>query len=215
MKQTNEDEEVSGNYAAISLSPVEQFGMRRNVMAQRVQGNPEKGLMLSNVGAGTYWLQVSPNNCYAASATWGDADVLHRPLTVGPEGASTPIEVTLRNDGAEVIGKVQLPQSANSQKSNEGVTIRPMGPVEFVYFVPLEENSGQLRQMQVWVDGMFDATQIAPGAYRILAFDHLKTELGTANSELMRKYETMGVVVELSASQKLRLPSPLALVSEP
>jgi hypothetical protein len=215
LNQLNEEEEASGNYASLALSPVEQFGIGRKVMAQRVQGSPEKRLMLSNVGAGTYWLQVWPNNCYAASATWGEADVLHRPLSVGPEGASMPIEVTLRNDGAEVMGKVQLPQSANSQTSNDGGTIRPMGPVEFVYFVPLDENSGQLRQMQVWMDGMFDATQIAPGTYRILAFDHMRTDLGAANSELKRKYETKGVVVELSASQILRLPSPLALVSEP
>jgi hypothetical protein len=215
LNQMNEEEEALGNYATIALSPAEQFGMGRNVMAQRVQDSPEKGLMLNNVGAGTYWLQVSTNNCYAASATWGEADVLHRPLSVGPEGASTPIEVTLRNDGAEVMGKVQLPQNANSQKSNEGGTFRPMGPTQFVYFVPVDESSGQFRQMQVWMDGMFDATQIAPGTYRILAFDHLMTELGAANLELMRKYETKGVVVELSASQKLRLSSPLALVSEP
>jgi hypothetical protein len=211
----NEEEEASGNYAAISLLPVEQFGMRRNVMAQRMPDRPEKGLTLNNVSAGTYRLQVSTNNCYAASATWGEAEVLHSPLTVGSEGGSKPIEVTLRNDGAEVMGKVQLLQSANSQKSDEGGTVRSMEPVEFVYFVPLDESSGQLRQMQVWMDGMFDATQIAPGTYRILAFDHLKTELGAANAELMRKYETKGVVVELSASQKLRLSSPLALVSEP
>jgi hypothetical protein len=58
----NDEDETSGNWATIALSPAEQFGMGRNVMAQRVQGNPEKGLMLSNVGAGTYWLQVSANN---------------------------------------------------------------------------------------------------------------------------------------------------------
>jgi hypothetical protein len=208
----NEEEDASGNYATIALSPVEQFGMGRNVMAQRVQGSPEKGLMLSNVGAGTYWLQVSPNNCYAASATWGEADVLHRPLSVGPEGASTPIEVALRNDGAEVSGTVQLPETGNVHKFHQGLSNPPM---VFVYFVPLGENAGQLRLIQPTENGEFDATQIAPGTYRILVFDHLMTELGAANSELMRKYDTKGVVVELSPKQTLRIPSPLTLVSEP
>ena len=212
LQQMNEGDEASGNYASIALSPVEQFGMGRTVTAQRVQGSLEKGLMLSNVGAGTYWLQVSPSNCYSASATWGEADVLHRPLTVGAEGASTPIEVTLRNDGAEVSGSVQLPETLNFQKSRKGVG--PF-PLVYLYFVPVGEIGREVRRAMVLQDGTFDETQIAPGTYRILLFDHLMTELGAANSEVMRKYETKGVVVELSASQKLRLSSALALVGEP
>jgi len=208
----NEEDEASGNCASISLAPQEQFGMGRNVTAQRVPGSPSNILTLSNLGTGTYWLQVLTNNCYAASATWGEADVLHRPLTVGAEGASAPIEVTLRNDGADVQGKVQFPESANSPRSNEGAA---NGQMAFVYFVPLGENAGQLRRTQVWQNGMFDEQQIAPGTYRILAFDHLKTQIGPANSELLRKFESKGMVVELSASQTLRLPAPLALVTEP
>jgi hypothetical protein len=147
-----------------------------------------------------------------ASATWGEADVLHRPLTIGAEEASTPIEVTLRNDGAEVSGSVQLPETLNFLKSRKGVG--PF-PLVYLYFVPIGESGREVRRAMVLQDATFDETQIAPGTYRILFFDHPMTELGAANSELMRKYETKGVVVELSASQKLRLASPLALVSEP
>jgi hypothetical protein len=200
------------SYVTIALSPADPFGMGQTGMAQPAPGDVEGGLSLKNVAAGTYWMQISANNCYAASATWGGGDVLHRPLTVGAEGASTPIEVTLRNDGAEVQGKVQFPESANSSRSNEGVA---NGQMAFVYFVPLGENAGQLRRTQVWQNGMFDEQQIAPGTYRILAFDHLNTQIGPANSELLRKFESKGMVVELSASQTLRLPAPLALVSEP
>jgi hypothetical protein len=210
--EMNEEDEASGNYATIALSPIEQFGMGRKVMAQRVPGSSEKGLTLTNVGAGTYWLQVWANNCYAASATWGEADVLHGLLTVGPEGASTPIEVTLRNDGAEVSGNVQLPEALSSPKSKEGVA--PL-PLVFVYIVPVGELGRQAHRVQVWQNGMFDERQIAPGTYRILVFDHLNTEIGSTNSELLRKYESKGVVVELSAAQTLRLPSPLAMVNEP
>jgi hypothetical protein len=207
-----DEDEASGNCATIALSPVEQFGMGRNVMAQRVPGSSEKDLTLSNVGAGTYWLQVSTNNCYVASATWGGGDVLYRPITIGTAGGSTPIEVTLRNDGAEVSGSVQLPEALSSPKSKEGVA--PF-PLVYLYVVPVGELGRQVRRALVLQNGTFDETQIAPGTYRILAFDHLNTQLGAANSELMRKYETKGVVVELSPKQTLRLPSPLTLVSEP
>jgi len=177
-----------------------------------VPGGSEERLMLGNVAAGTYWMQISTANCYPASATWGGGDVLHRPITVGAEGASTPIEVTLRNDGAEVSGKVQFPESAGSQKLNEAAA---MMPTVFIYFVPLGENAGQLRRTQVWQNEAFDEKQIAPGTYRILAFDHLNTEIGPANAEFLRRYESKGVVAELSAGQTLRLSSPLALVKEP
>jgi|HubBroStandDraft_4_1064222.scaffolds.fasta_scaffold41070_2 hypothetical protein len=198
-------------YVSIVLQPVEQFGMEPTVMSQQEPNEPESGITLKNVAAGTYWMQISANNCYPSSATWGGGEVLHRPITIGTAGGSTPIELTLRNDGAEVLGKVEFPASDSAQKSNEAA---PILPPAFVYFVPVSENAGQLRQTQVW-SGIIDERQIAPGAYRILAFDHANTEIGSNNPELRRKYESKGVLVELSASQTLRLSSPLALVSEP
>ena len=136
--------------------------------------------------------------------------MLHRPITIGTAGGGSPIEVTLRNDGAEVMGKVEFAERVGLQKSNEAT---PILPPAFLYFVPVSENAGQLRQTQVW-NGIIDERQIAPGAYRILAFDHANTEIGNGNPDLLRKYESKGVVVELSASQILRLSSPLTLVNE-
>jgi hypothetical protein len=81
--------------------------------------------------------------------------------------------------------------------------------------VPLGDTSGPVRQSQVSNNGAFEEKQIAPGTYRLLAFDHLNKEIGSANSELLRKYESKGIVVELSASQTLRLSSPLTMLSEP
>jgi hypothetical protein len=199
------------NFMSIVLRPEEQFGMEPTVMSQQEPNQPESGITLKNVAAGTYWMQISANNCYPASATWGGGDVLHRPITIGIAGGGSPIEVTLRNDGAEVMGKVEFPERAGLQKPNEAA---PILPPAFVYFLPVSENAGQLRQTQVW-NGIIDETQIAPGAYRILAFDHANTEIGSNNPELHRKYESKGLLVELSASQTLRLSSPLALVSEP
>jgi len=200
-----------GDFVSIVLRPVEQFGTEPMVVSQQEPNQPESGITLKNVAAGAYWMQISMNNCYPASATWGGGDVLHRPITIGTAGGGSPIEVTLRNDGAEVMGKVEFPERTGLQKPNEAA---PILPPAFVYFVPVSENAGQLRQTQVW-NGIIDERQIAPGAYRILAFDHSNTEIGSNNPELHRKYESKGLLVELSASQTLRLSSPLALVSEP
>jgi hypothetical protein len=166
------------------------------------------------VAAGTYWLRISANDCYVAAAMRGEAEVLHHSLTVGAEGAGAPIEVTLRNDGAEVVGRVQLPEYASPLKPGPGAAAVPQ---VFVYIVPLGETAGPQRRVDVPQDGVFDETQIAPGTYRILAFDNLIPQLDPANTELLHKFEVIGkgVVVELSPKQTLRLPSPLALVSEP
>ncbi|HXC46721.1 MAG TPA: hypothetical protein VNU20_00420 [Candidatus Sulfotelmatobacter sp.] len=201
----------SGNFVSIVLRPVEQFGIEPTVMSQQEPNQPESGITLKNVAAGTYWMQISASNCYPASATWGGGDVLHRPITIGISGGGSPIEVTLRNDGAEVMGKVEFPERTGLQKPNEAAAVLPQA---FVYFLPVSESAGQLRQTQVW-NGIIDERQIAPGAYRILAFDQANPEIGNGNPDLLRKYESKGVVVELSASQTLRLSSPLALVSEP
>ena len=186
--------------------------MERTVMSQPAEGQPEGGLTMSNVVAGTYWMQISAINCYPFSATWGGGDVLHRPIAVGAEGASTPIELTLRNDGAEVAGKLQFPESAGVRNPGGSASMMPLA---FVYFVPVREDAGQLRRTQVWQNGSFDEKQIAPGTYLLLAFDHLNTEIGTGNAELLRKYEAKGVLLELAASQKVSLASPLVVVSEP
>jgi hypothetical protein len=199
-------------YVSIVLRPVEQFGMEPTVMSQQEPNQPESGITLKNVAAGTYWMQISANNCYPASATWGGGDVLHRPITIGISGGGTPIEVTLRNDGAEVMGKVEFSENTGGQKSNAG---GPYSAMAFVYFVPLGESGGPWRQAQFWNNGTFDEKQLAPGTYRLLAFDHLNKEMENGNPDLLRKYESKGVVVELSASQTLRLSSPLTLVSEP
>jgi hypothetical protein len=201
----------AGNFVSIVLQPVEQFGVEPTVMSQQEPNQPESGITLKNVAAGTYWMQISTSNCYPSSATWGGAEVLRRPITIGTAGGGSPIEVTLRNDGAEVMGRVEFAERAGLQKSNEAA---PILPAAFVYFVPISENAGQLRGTQVW-NGIIDERQIVPGAYRLLAFDHLNKEIGNGNPDLLRKYESKGVVVELSASQTLRLSSPLTLVSEP
>ena len=106
-----------------------------------------------------------------------------------------PIEVTLRNDGAEVQGKVETQEDADLPNLKQ---VAPMQQTAYVYFVPMNEDAGELRRAQSW-NGMIDEKQITPGTYRILAFDHKNTEIGSSKVELLRRFQSKGVVVELSA----------------
>ena len=183
-------------------------------MSQPVPVSGEGELRLSNVPAGSYWVQISTNDAYPASATWGGGDVLHKPLTVGTAGGSTPIEVTLPDRWEENYGKSRnFPGSENTEKSTGEPAAGGALARAIVYFVPVGENGGQIQESQIWQDGAFDQKQLAPGTYRVLALDQRNNEIGAGNPEDAQEVRIQRVVVELSASQTLRLPSPLTVVS--
>jgi hypothetical protein len=102
-------------------------------------------------------------------------------------GSSSPIEATLRDDGAEVEGKIE-------EKIQS-----------FVYFVPLGGGPGQLHQAMTTPDGSFGLAQLPPGTYRVLAFDRQQDDLAYADAEAMRKLESKGQVIQLDAGQKEHL----------
>ncbi len=44
---------------------------------------------------------------YVAAVSSGGVDLLHNPLVVPPGGTSSPIEITLRDDGGTVEGAIE------------------------------------------------------------------------------------------------------------
>jgi hypothetical protein len=112
---------------------------------------------------------------------------LHEPLVVGSGGLSSPIEVTLRDDGAATDGKV------------EG------GAQSYVYFLPVDGSSGQFRATYSTPDGSFSQEQLPPGTYLVLAFDSLQEDLAYANQEGLRNFESQGQIIRVAAGQKEHL----------
>ena len=55
----------------------------------------DQGLVLNNVNEGVYRVVASSPHGYIASMNANGVDLLRQPLTVGPGGASGPIQVTL------------------------------------------------------------------------------------------------------------------------
>ena len=106
----------------VTLQSAEEFSVERGSGGTyQSQGNPP---VLASVSPGRYWVQVQPSQSgiYVASATSGGKDLLRTPLVV-PFGASVPpIEVTVRNDPAEidatVDGRPSPVQLCNSGRHN-------------------------------------------------------------------------------------------------
>jgi hypothetical protein len=172
----------------VRLMPIEDFGSGEIESSQPSEGTQEHALVVPNVRPGRYRVHAQTGAGYVASILYGGSDLLHQPLVVGLGGSSAPIEITLRDDGAEVDGKVE-----DATQSS------------YIYFLPIGESAAQFRETASAPDGSFSAMQLPPGTYRVLAFDLPQNELPYNDTEAMRKLESEGQVIRLDASQKEHL----------
>ena len=171
----------------VTLAPMDEFGSGEGGAAQRLEGNPENTLIIPNVRPGRYHVRAETGAGFAASILCGGTDLMHEALVVGLGGVSSPIEVTLRDDGAEVDGKA------------EGAT------QGYLYFLPVGESSGQYRTMTSNSDGSFTVAQLPPGSYLVLAFDSAQADLAYTNQEVLKNFESQGQIIHVAAGQKEHL----------
>src|SRR6267142_3673357 len=185
----------------VMLMPLEEFGSNEGGISQPVEGSREHSLVIPNVRPGRYRLRVESGVGFAASVLSGGTDLLRQPIVVSMGGSNSPIEVTLRDDGAEVTGTVE-DAARMDRRPDQGQAVSTQ---YYVYFVPIGESSGQFRQTIGSPDGTFVQTQLPPGAYRVLALESAQEDLEYANEEALRKFESKGQVIHVSARQKERL----------
>jgi hypothetical protein len=196
-------------YLGVTLEPADDFGIGPQV-SLRDPRRSDDALVIEGAPAGSYWVRVNSSRGYPASIRSGNLDLLHQPLVVGAGGTASPIEITMRDDTAEISGAV------------EGVTPPAQGPVSasaaaqgwtsytssagqaaaHIYCIPLADSSGQLTEIWVSPDGSFVSQGLAPGAYRLLAFDREQHELEYRNPEALRTYDSKGPVVRVVGGQK-------------
>jgi hypothetical protein len=205
----------------VRLERAEEIPQQNDFVQMRPPNGPnDDSLVFDNVAPGRYWVRVTPNRGFAASISAGNLDLLRHPLTVGP-GANIAVDVTLREDGAEIAGSIEgldnAPTETDStaQSAPEGFSLRRLGQLQaYVYCIPLPDSAGQFRETQVSSDGKFNLQQVPPGSYRVLAFDHPQQHLEYRNGEAMRTFEAKGQDVRLVAGQKETVRLPLIVTSD-
>lgn len=200
-------------YLNVALETADEFGMGGGGTMRDPAKAGDEVLVIEGVTAGRYWVRVNSSRGYPASIRSGNLDLQHQPLLVGAGGASSPIEITMRDDTAEINGTVEG-VTAPSQESNlasgdaEGWTSYAAFGGQAgarIYCIPLADSSGQFTEIWVSPDGNFVSSGLAPGAYRLLAFDRAQPELEYRNPEAMRAYDAKGPVVRLVGGQKERV----------
>lgn len=198
-------------YLNVTLEPADDFGTGRSVSLRNPTGPGDDALVIEGAAAGKYWVRVRSSRGYPASIRSGNLDLQHQPLVVGVGGAASPIEITMRDDTAEISGRIEGIAPAPQQGpggAGGGLNGGPGGSGQrrmHVYCIPLADSSGQFTELWAHSDGTFDSPEVAPGAYRVLAFDQAQTEIEYRNPEAMQTYDSKGSVVHLTGGQKERV----------
>ncbi len=199
------------NYLGVTLVPDEEFGSTPAASLRPPTGPEDESLVIENVQPGRYRVNVNAGIGFASSITSGGVDLLRKPLVVGLGGATPPIEIAVRDDGAEIEGTLERTSSSRLHGAVNDSSGQSAG---VVYFAPMADSNGQFRLAWASSDGKFQLQQLPPGAYRVLAFDRQQPELEYANEEVMGQYETKSQVIHVLAGQKEHLRLPLITGSE-
>jgi hypothetical protein len=185
----------------VQAESVDDFGQQHYGSVRQPTGPNDDALVLENMAPERYWLRLTAMKGYVASATMGGTDLLREPLAVVP-GASPQIDVTLRDDFAELEGSLVLP--ATTAESNE-TSLNDSSPRAYIYCLPLPDSTGRFLDLTASADGKFDYQQVAPGAYRVIAFDSRQNDIPYRDAEAMKAYESKGQIVHLGPGEKVTL----------
>ncbi len=153
-------------------------------------GNPgNRFFALQNVDPGVYTVQIIPNGLnYPHSASSASVDLLRNELTVSPGGAVAPIEIVLRDDFANLSGKVR----GAAKNAPSTVLLFP------------ESSTTATRFESTSTDGSFDLAYLPPGAYKLLAFDPFG-DLDYTKPAILQKYMSHAREVTLAPSQSAQI----------
>ena len=160
------------------------------------QVNQDGTFVLPNVVAGKYRLNINgtPPGTYVKAIRYGNADALASGLDLNDGGAGS-IQVILSNGAGEITGSVQ-----SDQGPVEGtqVTLAPDPPDP--------DRPALYQQSVVDMNGKFTIRNVAPGKYRVYAWEDLEPG-AYQDAEFMKPLESLGtrVTVEENGKEQTRL----------
>ncbi len=196
------------SYLQMQLEPDEPFGLAAPVSIRPPTGPDDEALVIENVQPGRYRVHTTASGPgYAAAVTSGGTDLLRQPLVVGLGASIATIEITFRDDGAEIEGTVKSPlhaaipgQTAQSQQT--------------VLLIPKDRQYDSIREVWVSPDGTFALSQLPPGTYTAMALDLPLADTGYENEQFLKKYDSKIQLIHVAAEQKLHLSLELISVTE-
>jgi hypothetical protein len=199
------------DYLSLTLEPEDPFASGGAVGLKNRNAGSDDPLATESVLPGSYRVHASTGIGYVAAIRSGGTDLMKQPLQV-PAGSDVPaIEVTLRDNGAEVYGTVeQSPQNPSTAVTSTQGAGLGLGATSLVCLVSAEDFTANTQTVWVEPDGRFAMHQIAPGAYYLFAVAHTTSYRRPCGSDDWRKEnESKLLSVNLEAGQRAELRAPI------
>ena len=158
-------------------------------------GSASSGIsQLVGVTPGKYWVNARAYGGYIASITSGGVDLLESPLIVSPDGSASPIDVTIRDDYANL----SLTLSSTIQAST--------GPL-YVHLVPQAGPATSVSEMTLPVQPpSMTISNVPPGGYLVYASgSRREIEYRNPNVLLALVGKSQSVSVEPGGNQHVTL----------
>ena len=151
-------------------------------------------LLFHQVSAGKYRVTLGrlQNTLYIKSIQWGTQDITDLPLDLlGGVPPRTELAIVLGTDSGQIEGIVSTENSAPADSAM--VTLVPTGGHHSrpFYRTATADNAGH-----------FTIRAIAPGSYKLYAWDKVDPNAVMYDPDFLRPYEALGEIVEVRSSDK-------------
>ena len=195
-------------YLNISLEQADDFAQGAVPRMRNPMSAKDDSLIIEDARPGRYWVHVLSSRGYVQSMTSGNHNLLREPLILST-GAHAPIEITMRDDAAKIEGLVKGVGTHIAEGNGDGGVLPEISsesssrysPSAYVVCIPLPEGPGEFQQLTAVRDGTIMGPPLAPGSYRVLAFEHFHQNFAYRDPQVMRAYESLGQVVTLAPGQ--------------
>jgi hypothetical protein len=198
------------NYLQVQLIPDEDFSLASAVSLRPPVDESDESLVIENVLPGHYRVSINTGIGYVSAITSGSTDLLQKPLVVGASGTIPAMEITVRDDGAELEGTVDSSKSSAAASVPQG---RFGGSQDIVYVVPIVGMDSRTKETGLNPDGSFTIPQIAPGTYHVFAIDNSQ-RMQSVSEEWLKQHESKVQVLRVVAEQKEHLRLSLIAAGE-
>jgi len=188
------------SYLQVNLIPDEEFSLDSQAWLRPTVNENDESLLIENVLPGRYRVRVNTGIGYVSAITSGSTDLLQKPLVVGAGGTIPAMEITVRDDGAELDGTLDSSKASVAAPVPQG---RFGGPQAIVYVVPTNGMDSQTKVAALNPDGSFTIPQIAPDTYHVFAVENQVMQ--PVSEEWLKQHESKVQVVRLVAGQKEHL----------
>lgn len=141
------------------------------------------------LGPDVYKISVRPpEGLYLKSVRWGDADITDSGLDLSAGAAAGELVITLSANGGEIDGSVESDQSEPAASTT--VTLVPA------------VSQAHFKMTTTDAQGHFRIRGIAPGSYKLFAWDDVNVSAVEYDPEFLKAFELMGQSVEISENAK-------------